>query len=211
MTRHAAEQGQRPARAPADIEIHPGLPPSQRGAAARLYWQAFGGKLGRVLGPEERALRYLDRVIRADHVLTAWEADGRLAGLAGFRSWAGGFASGTAGDLAAVYGRAGAAWRAGALRLLTSDVDNRRFLIDGICVRADCRGRGIGSALLDALSDLARSRGYDEIRLDVVDSNPRARALYRRHGYAEAGTDRIGPLALLFGFRSSTRMVRALT
>ena len=194
--------------ASAGVEIRSGLAPAHRTAAARLYWHAFGGKLGRVMGPEARALRYLDRVIRADHALTAVAPDGSLVGLAGFRSWDGAFASGTVADLAAVYGRYGALWRAGAIRLLTRDVDNRRFLVDGLCVRAEARSRGIGSALLAALGDEARQRGYGELRLDVIDSNARARALYERHGFAAAGTDRIGPLALVFGFRSSTRMVR---
>ena len=46
--------------------IERGLPDHLRAEAAALYWQAFGGKLGRVLGPEEAALRFLTRVIRAD-------------------------------------------------------------------------------------------------------------------------------------------------
>ena len=39
--------------------LHVGLPSGQEGAAAELYWQAFGPKLNRLLGPEARALRML--------------------------------------------------------------------------------------------------------------------------------------------------------
>ena len=51
------------------VSLHCGLPETLRPQAARLYWQAFGGKLGLVLGPEARALRFLERVIRGDHVI----------------------------------------------------------------------------------------------------------------------------------------------
>lgn len=48
------------------MHILTALPPHLKPEAARLYWQAFGGKLGRVLGPDALALRFLDRVIRCD-------------------------------------------------------------------------------------------------------------------------------------------------
>ena len=42
------------------VLIRHGVATAQRAQAARLYWQAFGGKLSRVLGPEDKALAYLD-------------------------------------------------------------------------------------------------------------------------------------------------------
>ena len=68
------------------IRIDHGLPDHRRPQAAELYWQAFGGKLGRVLGPRPLALTYLARVMRADHCLTALSSDGRLLGIAGFKT-----------------------------------------------------------------------------------------------------------------------------
>ena len=56
------------------VDLIHGLPPSQRRAAAELYWQAFGGKLARVMGPEPRALDFLLRVMRSDHAIAAVEA-----------------------------------------------------------------------------------------------------------------------------------------
>ena len=45
-----------------DVTLQFGLPDRLRADAARLYWQAFGSKLGAVMGPEPRALRFLMRV-----------------------------------------------------------------------------------------------------------------------------------------------------
>ena len=192
------------------LTLQHGLPRDQRRAAAELYWQAFGGKLGRVLGPDAAALSYLERVIRDDHVFVALQ-DGHLMGLAGFRTAEGSFAGGTADDLRAVYGRAGAPWRGVLLRLLGREVDNARFLMDGICVAPEARGRGIGSRLVEAVCAEASARGYAEVRLDVIDTNWRAKALYERLGFAVAGEERIGPLRHIFGFHSATTMVRRIT
>ncbi len=49
------------------------------------------------------------------------------------------------------------------------------------------RARGVGSRLLCELEALARGRGLAQVGLGVGISNPRARALYERVGYTEAG------------------------
>jgi ribosomal protein S18 acetylase RimI-like enzyme len=190
------------------VRLIRGLPREHRAAAAALYWQAFGGKLGPVMGPPPKALEFLSRVIRADHAIVAIEDGNRLVGLAGFKTPDGAFAGGSFADLRAVYGLPGAIWRATLLRLLSRDVDNARFLMDGICVAREARGRGVGSRLIEAICDEARARGYAEVRLDVIDTNWRARELYERQGFAAVGIERLGPLQLVFGFASATTMVR---
>ena len=192
------------------VTLQVGLPDPLRADAARLYWQAFGGKLGKVLGPEPRAMRFLERVIRSDHVVAALGPDGALLGIAGFKTPAGSFATGHAADLAAIYGDLGAIWRRLLLGWLSGDVDNHRFLLDGICVEALARSQGLGSALLEAVCAEARKRGYAEVRLDVIDTNWRAIALYKRLGFEVRGRQSIGLLRHVFGFTAATTMVRRL-
>ena len=191
--------------------IYHGLPVHLRSDAARLYWQAFGGKLGLVLGPEPLAFRLLDRVMQGDHAIVALSHHGALLGLVGFKSPDGAFAGGGLADLRSVYGLPGALWRAGLLRLLERDLDNDRFLMDGICVANAARGQGVGTALLQAIYAEGRSRGYPSVRLDVIDANPRARALYERQGFKPTRTSKLGLLRLVFGFSTATTMVRSLT
>lgn len=186
-----------------------GLPEDQRAAAAALYWQAFGAKLGRVLGPDARATAYLHRVIRADHALAVMDA-GQLVGLAGFKSPEGGFADGGWADLRAVYGLAGGAWRLALIRAMTQEVDNDRFLVDGICVAPEARGRGIGRALVAGLLAEGRRRGYHAIRLEVVETNAPARALYQEQGFAALRRQETGLLRHVFGYRAAITMVRPL-
>lgn len=193
-----------------NITIHPGLPDHLREDAARLYWQAFGSKLGRVLGPEHMAHIFLVRVMREDRCLIALDDTGRLLGIAGFKTPEGSFAAGGQEDLTAIFGCVGGAWRGLLLRLLGGDSDAERFLLDGLCVAETAQGQGVGTALLDAICAEARRRGYPAVRLDVVDTNPRARALYERKGFVLDRTAPLGLLRLVFGFSAAHTMVRLL-
>lgn len=192
------------------VTVFRGLHASLRPQAARLYWDAFGGKLGRVLGPDERALRFFRRVIREDLCFSAVGDGGELVGIAGYKTPAGSFAGGSWADLTDTYGRWGGRWRGGILWTLGREVDNDRFLIDGICVARAHRSKGVGSMLLGALYREAAERGYGSIRLDVVEENWRARALYERQGFRAVRTEELGLLRFLFGFAASTTMVRPL-
>lgn len=192
------------------VSVLKGLQEPLRQQAARLYWIAFGEKLGRVLGPDQKALAFFVRVIRADHCVVAVDAAGALLGLGGFKSPEASFAGGSWADLKAIYGNWGGLWRGWVLWALNREVDNDRFLLDGICVAPSARGQGVGTALLAALYQEARLRGYQSVRLDVVDTNQRARALYEREGFIATRTDQLGPLKYIFGFASSTTMVRPL-
>lgn len=55
-----------------------------------------------------------------------------------------------------------------------------------IGVAEDARGRGVGSALLDAILAVAREQGHRAVSLSVDRRNP-ARRLYERTGFRDAG------------------------
>lgn len=46
---------------------------------------------------------------------------------------------------------------------------------------------GIGSAMIDYAISLAKSMAYEQIELEVVDGNIRAKSLYERFGFQETG------------------------
>lgn len=186
--------------------ITQGFDPSEAPAAAALFWSAFSAKLGLLLGPSPRALGFLADVMDPRFAFSARDAGGRLLGLAGFKTADGALVGGTLGDLARHYGAFGTLWRAPLLSLLERDVEPGVLLMDGIFVAPDARGHGAGSALLEAVKTRARDAGLASVRLDVIDTNPRARALYERSGFVPGPVHSTGPLRHLFGFRSSTEM-----
>jgi len=192
------------------LKITLGFHEAERPAIAALYWEAFGDKLGRLLGPETKALPYIADALSPDHAFCARDAAGNILGVAGFKSPDGALVDSQLAQMVPHYGRVGASWRILALAALSSDVDNRRFLVDGLFVAAPFRGQGIGSRLLQAIAQEAVDRGYDEIRLDVIDTNGRARSLYERRGFEAVARNRTGLLSAVFGFTSATVMVRRL-
>ncbi|SLN53415.1 GNAT family N-acetyltransferase [Pseudooctadecabacter jejudonensis] len=187
-----------------------GFVPEERDQVAAMYWQAFGAKLGRVMGPAPRGIAFVRDVLDPTHALCARDARGILLGVAGFKTFQGALVGGAWADMRRHYGTFGGAWRAALLALLERDTENQRFLMDGIFVHDAARGQGVGTALLGAVFTEARKRGYAEVRLDVIDSNPRARALYLREGFIEGDVHQLGPLRHVFGFESATMMTRTV-
>ena len=61
--------------------------------------------------------------------------------------------------------------------------------LDDLSVTAAQRGNGIGTMLLREAESFARSIGFSLIVLHVKISNPRAKALYERMGYAVLDDD----------------------
>jgi ribosomal-protein-alanine N-acetyltransferase len=68
--------------------------------------------------------------------------------------------------------------------------DAREAYVQTIGVAADCRGAGIGTALLLDLLDEAQRRGCRQVDLEVRDGNDEAIRLYERHGFRRIGIRR---------------------
>lgn len=199
-----------PAPGSGTVEIRRGFAPENRGKAATLFWNAFSGKLGKILGPDDKALAFIEKTLDPDFSFSTLSKDGKLLGLAGYKTSGGAFAGGSLSDLTGVYGHLGGWWRGLLLELFERDLEPGELLMDGIFVHPDARGMGVGTLLLEEIFAEARRRGDRSVRLDVIDTNPRARALYERVGFEAVSTEETGILAGLFGFRSATRMVKTL-
>ena len=65
-------------------------------------------------------------------------------------------------------------------------------LLDELYLEPAARGRGLGSAMLAAACDWARDHGASVVRLEVNRHNPRAKALYLRHGFRDEDRDILG-------------------
>ena len=108
------------------IRIEHGFAPADRPLVARLYWDAFGPKLGRVMGPGARALAFFESALDPSHAICARGPDGTLLGVAGFKTSEGGLVGGSLPALARIYGWPGALWRFLLLAALERDTENPR-------------------------------------------------------------------------------------
>lgn len=177
-----------------------------RTAAASLFWNAFQDKLSFCMGPEDKALRFLQNNIHLSYSFAAMD-DGKLLGLIGFKTSTGGLIGGDFKDLAQVYGTVSSCWRAVIISTFERELKPDQLLLDGIFVAPEARGKGVGTDLIMAIKDFACIEGFSEIRLDVIDKNPRAKALYVRQGFAPAGEVKTSLFSGVLGFSKATTMV----
>lgn len=159
----------------------------QKDRVAQVFYKAFETKFEKVFGPKERGLLIISKYLRNDRIMVAINK-GVVVGFAGLKFKGKRFI-----DMS--------------FRLLLQELELRIFrlislgcryvvfrqiwmflnrprekeiLLDALAVTENMRGKGIGSSLLDFIIDFGRSRGYKQIRLSVIDVNPRARRLYVR-------------------------------
>jgi len=191
-----------------DVTVGLGVPDDQNEPATALYCAAFREKLQPFLGPPERAARFLSAGLRQDRIFAAL-LGGEVIGIAGFKLDRDGLFGLTLGHALREYG-VSTPFRLAGLAMLERPEEPDCLLMDGIAVDARARGRGIGTRLLGAIEDHARSLGKTQIRLDVIDTNPGARRLYERFGFEAGKTEDVGLMRLVFPFRRSTEMRKRL-
>ena len=188
------------------IDYRLGLNRDQLEAAAELYDEAFGKKFAVAIKSRQDRLKLYESTFNGKFALSA-SVEAKLVGLAGFHTTGGSLTGGITPSV--LLTRLGF-FRGLRATLIFSLYERKptpgQLLMDGIAVRSDYRGHGIGSQLLQELQDYARRNGFANIRLDVIDTNPGARRLYERLGFVAVRTERFPFLRWLLGFGGSTMM-----
>ncbi|MFV0128018.1 GNAT family N-acetyltransferase [Streptomyces sp. HMX112] len=191
------------------VSIRRGIPTGAERRAAELYWEAFGRKLGPALNPPDKAVPFIAAHLNTDRAVCAL-LDGQLVGLAGYQLGGRALTGGSATSVLRAYGHLRGLHRLLLLALFERHPAPGQLVMDGIAVDPDVRGRGIGSLLIEEVAVVAAEQGCREIRLDVIDTNPRARALYERRGFTAGRTERTPFLRGLLGFGAVTTMRRTV-
>jgi len=193
-----------------DVTLQLNPPGVSRRMLATLYWEAFGEPLTNLLmGSPPRALALVEAAADPGRALCALRGD-TVLGLAALRYGGRCFLSprpraclAAAGPLRGVPAYAG-------LSLVGHGAGPDEMYVESLAVRADCRGQGIGRALLQHAFVLARDEGLAAVSLDVVDTNTGACRLYERAGFRAVAVSRYPFTGRLLGFSSIIRMVQPL-
>ena len=193
------------------IQYQIGLPESCRQKAAELYEEAFQQKFTPIVKSREKMVQILVDGIQPELAVAALEGD-RLVGLAGFyhssNSFTGGInASNIVKHLGLIRGLSTLVLFG---FLYERKVSEGELFMDGIVVDPEMRGKGVGTKILEKLSNFAREKGYKTIKLEVIDTNSRAKKLYESEGFKEIKTDHHPYLKPFFGFSSSTTMMKKI-
>ena len=56
-----------------------------------------------------------------------------------------------------------------------------------IALKKEFWGLGIGTAMMEYLTELAKKIGYEQMELEVVEGNDNAKRLYEKAGFIETG------------------------
>jgi len=191
----------------ADVELAVGFGPEHRSIAADLYWDAFGRKLEKAIGPRKRGIALIERGLDPTRAVVALQ-DGELVGLAGFQLEGRALTRVGVRDIIKEFGFLRSVKRIAWASILHRDAPDGVLLMDGIVVKADHRGHGIGSKLLTRVFEVAAEHGKRVIRLDVVDTNPAAHRLYQRMGFVPTKTEKVPFIRKALGFSAATTMER---
>jgi ribosomal protein S18 acetylase RimI-like enzyme len=186
------------------------VPEGSEEQVAALYWEAFGRKLAPALGPPGTGRAFLAAHLDRDRGIVAMYG-GRVVGVAGYQLGGRALTGGGVREVLSTYGLFRGLPRLAVLALFERTPAAGELVMDGIAVDAAHRGRGIGGLLLEEIVAVAAEHGCRRIRLDVIDANPRARALYERHGFTARRTEQTPYLRRLLGFGAVTTMHRPVT
>jgi ribosomal protein S18 acetylase RimI-like enzyme len=195
------------------ITIERGLPEHLREQAVSLFEEAFGEKMRIAVRDRTVRMAFKSRAYDARHVVIARRGD-RLLGMVGLSTRSGAFAGGlmdVGWDPRAyrdLLGWLGAAWAVWGLHLSDHRPKDDELYVDGLAVAATERSQGIGTRLLDEVTGIAREQAKRYVRLHVVDTNPRARALYERLGFTVTRVQSFRYKQRLIGFGAMISMER---
>lgn len=183
-----------------------GLPEQFRSDAAKLYNEAFGKKFSVAVRSELKRIALIEKALSPEYAIVALSED-KLLGIAGFHTTNGSLTGGvTYNGLLSELGFIKGNWAAIIFSLYERKPISGELLMDGIAVHADSRGKGVGSRLLEEISNYAKDNGFKSIRLDVIDINPKAKKLYERKNFKAVKTEFFPYLRWLLGFSGSTTM-----
>lgn len=190
-----------------ECTIEQGWNLDQAGRIAELYEIAFGSKFAKAIGNKELRVDVISRSLVPEFSYVA-VVDDSVVGIAGFQTDKGSLTGGL--DLEGLIKSLGffrGIWAGLIFSLFERTPKENELVMDGIVVDATQRGFGLGSKLLDQIIDHAKNNNYETVRLDVIDSNPRAKKLYESKGFSATQTEHFPYLKWLIGFSGSTTMV----
>jgi ribosomal protein S18 acetylase RimI-like enzyme len=173
---------------------------------AGLYLASFGRELTAVFG--RSAEEMVRRAVHPDTALIACIGN-HVVGFAALADRERRFVQPQPSDFHDVYGPLMRRVRVWMWSRATTTPRSQQLLLEGLAIEPTARGMGVGTRLLEAVDERARDLGRTEIILEVIDANPRAKALYERHGYRTVTTV-TSAWYRLAGFRSFDLMMHPI-
>ena len=88
---------------------------------------------------------------------------------------------------------------------------DKTLKLEFVAVKPTARGLGVGKKLLNRLFELTAEEGFEELALEVVDTNPRAKKLYQNLGFKTVKSVNTKFFTKRMGFEVSDTMIKTVT
>jgi ribosomal protein S18 acetylase RimI-like enzyme len=170
------------------IHIYQGLYPEHLQNAAQLYFESFRRQVSPILGVNERAVAFIRQAFNPQQALTAI-LDGKLAGFAGLQYSGQTFMQLHLSQFIQRFG-----WLLGRIRFSQATLfeqplqDEGQLLIESIAVDPAFRGQGVGTSLINAVTEFAGNKGFHAVHIKVPNTAPALYKLSRRLGFNYVST-----------------------
>ena len=188
-----------------NIEIADSINKNQRIRAIEIFYDAFEQKIRALIKSKEKAIAIYNKSLKNDQVFYAL-LDGNVVGLIGLQYGNKTFLEFKYGDLRKYFNPLKSYFIHRIYKLTSPKIKDDVLRIDSIAVDKSFRSLGIGTQLINKVFEFAKNKGFKEIILEVINTNPKAKTLYERIGFKEKKIVRYYFLSRSAGFSSEYLM-----
>jgi ribosomal protein S18 acetylase RimI-like enzyme len=187
-------------------KIQLGVPKNQGNRVAKIFCEGFNDKIKLMFGNSKKAQKLIASSIQDDRILVALK-DNIVVGFAGLQFSNKSYFNPSLNQIIRVYGLETIRVFLFLIIDFFSKPKSHQLHLDTLAVSIHEQNKGIGSKLIQSTIELAKTEKFSQIKLEVIETNKKAKSLYEKIGFKNVRITRIPyPFSYLIGFRSFTEM-----
>ncbi len=165
-----------------EINIKTEVNEKQLVEAVEIFYEAFERKIKPLIKSKEAACGIYKKSINPDRVIYAF-SDDEVVGIAGLHYDGKNFMNGRYSYYRQYFSPFKSFFIYNINKWMSPKIKKDELRIDTLAVKNTRRSLGIGSMLMQEVFSLAKSKGFNEVILEVVNTNPEAKRLYEKTGF----------------------------
>ena len=186
--------------------IQLGVPKNQRIRVAKIFCEAFQDKIRLIFGNNKKAQLLIGSSIQDDRILVALK-DNVVVGFAGLQYGNKSYSDPSLNQIIRIYGLETIRIFLFLIIEFFNKPKSHQLHLDTLVVSHQEQNKGIGTKLIQSTIKLAKAKKFFQIKLEVIETNKKAKSLYEKIGFKTVKTTKIPyPLSYLIGFRSFNEM-----
>lgn len=188
------------------VQIQQKIQKTQKKEIAKILYESFKEKIGKLFKDQEKAIKLFSKLIRENQILVALDK-GKPVGFVGLHYNKKHFLQFSFKEIIKIYGLETIRASLYFLTNLFENIQPNQLHLEIIAVDEKQRTKGIGTKLILSTIEYAKQKGFHQIRLEVVNTNPKAKKLYEKTGFKKSKDRKIPyPVHIFTSFSKITEM-----